>query len=565
MRAHRNSRAVPWPGLLSGLGVLSLVCLCGGCGAGAGPGEAGWRDRPHSLPQFDWPAASAAECPGGQRPRETAGFTVALPGAVAPWRAPLPRSEAERHIFRNCYETLVRIDCAGNLEPGLAASWQAYDGGRTWVFRLRQGARFWDGTPLGAVHVITAWRSVDSLCRQEGEPSPFLRFSPHGAALQVLGPRELAITLHVPDDLFVWLLANPLLAVVGAIDAHGWPIGSGPLRPLAPPSAGELLLAPVAGHPAAPPWSQITILTDDRPDPRDWLDLGADALVTRLHAAVAYYAERQDARLEPLPWDRSYYLLVPTEQTGATDEDRRRWASGWDKLELAREVSRQTAEPALFFPFEPLPGPCPVLPPLVPQRSPPSLTGRAITAARDADLILWPSSDLEAGLLADRLTALAARPLGAADPRPGIGPLARPPAPQPGIAPEAVAVPDQDLAAHVQAARAGAVILPWPHRWPLPCDDLASLLSLAEWLVAAGYEPDLPTGAVPPGATAARPSEDYEPPPALAVARRLERNQAAQPLLRTRACLVRKPGLVGLTCDHDGALRLWTGGRDAEP
>ena len=45
-----------------------------------------------------------------------------------------------------------------------------------------------------------------------------------------------------------------------------------------------------------------------------------------------------------------------------------------------------------------------------------------------------------------------------------------------------------------------------------------------------------------------------------AVARRLENGHTVQPLIRSRAHLVRHPDLVGLRWDHDGALLLWTGG-----
>lgn len=510
-----------------------------------------------SLPPL--PPLSDAPCPGGgPSARGTAGFTLAVPGTVDPAGAPLPATEAERHVFAACYETLVRIGCDGRLEPWLAERWDAFDGGRRWVFHLRPDARFWDGTPLGAVHVVEAWRRAETLCRQRGEPSPFVRFDPRGSALQVVAARSLAIRLEAPADELPWLLAHPALAITGDPDGRGWLAGSGPLQPLPGPGAA-LALVPASSHPRAPSWPQIELLLgDDLADPRDLLDRGAHALVTRQQDVVAYFRGLPRARVEPLPWDRTYYLVVPTEAAGHAVEDRRRWASGWEPLELAREVVQQVAAPTGFFPLEPRLNPCPVLPPPVPVLERPSLAGRGVVASRDADLIVWPANDPDAGRLAGRLAAVAARPL-----RPGTetvarGPLTPPPPPLPGTAPEAVAVPAAELVSHVQAARAGALVVPWPQRWALPCDDVARLLSLADWLVAAALEPGPDIRGVPPGATAARPLDDAEPAPALAAARRLERLQAVQPLLRTRATLVRVPELDGLTCDHDGTLRLWT-------
>jgi hypothetical protein len=199
----------------------------------------------------------------------------------------------------------------------------------------------------------------------------------------------------------------------------------------------------------------------------------------------------------------------------------------------------------------------------VPVRPRVELSPEIAQGQRDRDLILWPADDPDAGHLASRLAAIAARPLGTADPLPGRGPLQRPEAPAEGIAPVAAPVPAADLAAHLQAARAGAVILPWTRRVPSPCLQLAGLLSLAEWLRTAGLDPDVDASAIPPGARAARPLEDREPLRTEAIARRLARSDTLQPLIRTRAHLVLGGALAGAAWNHDGSLRLETLGRRA--
>src|SRR5256885_10221848 len=84
-------------------------------------------------------------------------LTVAAPGAVDPSHAPIPVTGAERVLFRQLYETLVRVDCEGHLHPALAASWNSSDGGRTWTVTLADGAIFWDGVPVSARDVLAAW------------------------------------------------------------------------------------------------------------------------------------------------------------------------------------------------------------------------------------------------------------------------------------------------------------------------------------------------------------------------------------------------------------------------
>lgn len=55
-------------------------------------------------------------------------------------------SVANRHI----YENLVRHSPAtGQIEPWLAESWETPDA-NTWIFHLRQGVTFHDGTPFDA-------------------------------------------------------------------------------------------------------------------------------------------------------------------------------------------------------------------------------------------------------------------------------------------------------------------------------------------------------------------------------------------------------------------------------
>lgn len=533
----------------------SLVLLAGCAGGPTGRTDA-WRDLPFDPGDLDLPAAALPGCPERGPVLSSAGFRLALPGDVDPAAAPLPRTEAERHLFHSFYETLVRVDCEGRLAPGLATAWQAFDEGRVWVFTLRAEARFWDGSPLGAVHVIAAWRRAAEFCVARGEPSPFLAFDPRGDALVIEGPRALAIHLRTAHPRLPLELAHPALAVVGEPDGQGWLAGSGPCRPAGLPQDGVLAVVPAPVHPAAPPWSRIEIVLGDARDPREHLDAGCDALVSRQRDVIAYYAGRRATRLEPLPWDRWYYLVAPAGPV----EDRQRWTAGWDRLELAREVSTQESAPAEFFPFEPATGVCPTVPPAVTALVAPPLPDAAVRASRDADLVLWPDSDSDAGRLAERLAALAARPLGAGPPLISRGPLTRPTPPGPGVAPEALGVPDRDLAAHVQAARVGAVVLAWPRRFPTPCDELARLLSLAEWLRDLGFEAGPDTGGVPPGATAARPLDTAEPPRALAIARRLERDRTVQPLIQSRACLIQVPDLVAPACGFDGALELWTAG-----
>lgn len=74
---------------------------------------------------------------------------------VQPWDIrSLRMDDSGFHFVRaGITETLVRTTPAGAVEPGLAVSWSVERGGTLWRFRLREGVRFHDGTPMTTRHV----------------------------------------------------------------------------------------------------------------------------------------------------------------------------------------------------------------------------------------------------------------------------------------------------------------------------------------------------------------------------------------------------------------------------
>lgn len=59
------------------------------------------------------------------------------------------------------YDTLVREDEQGRIQPGLAASWQSEPGNQRWQFRLRPGVKFHDGSVVTADAVAASLRVAD--------------------------------------------------------------------------------------------------------------------------------------------------------------------------------------------------------------------------------------------------------------------------------------------------------------------------------------------------------------------------------------------------------------------
>ncbi len=106
-------------------------------------------------------------------------------------------------------DTLVKVDPAtGKLEPGLAVKWSTPDNGVTWVFVLREGVTFPDGTPVDADAVV---RSVQRLMAVRG-PYSWLA---NAFIVSVKAVNETAVEfqLRIPIATFPQLLSAPVFAV----------------------------------------------------------------------------------------------------------------------------------------------------------------------------------------------------------------------------------------------------------------------------------------------------------------------------------------------------------------
>ena len=246
------------------------------------------------------PADDALDCAltgGSGSPVETVGLTE----RIDPSNAPYPTNEGERLVFRQVYETLVRVDCAGRVRPALAATWRLDADGRTWILTLREGVVFSDGTPLTSFDVRALW-SVD------GGDSLRPRIGRLISSVVPLDDRTLAIVLRHPSENAPAALAHTDLAVAKHAESSSWPLGTrAALSALNPgkPTEG------VSVTPLAPGWSEPVRFLVAEADPRDVLDRQVDLLLTRDPAAVEYAATLPHYQVVPLTWNRIQVLLLP--------------------------------------------------------------------------------------------------------------------------------------------------------------------------------------------------------------------------------------------------------------
>jgi hypothetical protein len=253
--------------------------------------------------------ARADECALIEEPGEPVA-TVALSDRVDPANAPRPSNEGERVLFRQLYETLVRVDCRGRVGPGLAASWQLEAGGRAWVVTLREDARFSDGTLVTAADVRASWT-------RDGTEDLRPQVSRLVESVTLAGDRALGVTLRSRRQDAPVALAHPDLAIARSVAGSPWPLGTraGRIAPGAAPGA-------------------ITVVRDSLPplrfliaagDPRDLLDQGVDLMMTRDRATLDYASTLPPFQSVALPWQRTHILMTPGRSRSAlplSDEQR---------------------------------------------------------------------------------------------------------------------------------------------------------------------------------------------------------------------------------------------------
>ena len=105
------------------------------------------------------------------------------------------------HVIRDLFEGLLSQDADGRLVPGVATSYEASDGNRTYTFTLRKNARWSNGDPVTAHDFVYAWRRA----ADPGTASPYgwyLELTQITDAKEVLAGRKppSALGVKAVDD-----------------------------------------------------------------------------------------------------------------------------------------------------------------------------------------------------------------------------------------------------------------------------------------------------------------------------------------------------------------------------
>ncbi len=191
----------------------------------------------------------------------TMSFYIGEPAYIDPYNT----QESEgTEVEQSLFDSLTRVNPLdpSKLEPAAAESWEPNADATVWTFRLRQGAKFSDGTPVTAKDFVYAWNrivnpnTVNTLTSKVDASviSYHLAFvqgfddvtngkATEMSGLKAVDDNTLEVTLSKPFADFAFVVAHPALAPVpqaaveGGVDYNGtkvafgdFPVGNGPFK-----------------------------------------------------------------------------------------------------------------------------------------------------------------------------------------------------------------------------------------------------------------------------------------------------------------------------------------------
>ncbi len=204
-----------------GVSATSMSALLAACGSSGGTGTGG------TTP----PARLALTTPAAHGDVGSVTWAVLTEPSSLDWR--VCYATAENTIVSNVTESLLQMLPDFSYAPALAESY-THPNSLTYVFKIRSGVTFHDGSPLTADDVVF------SLGRSMGSASFWSPWLVNVKTVTKTGPDEVTVTLKRPDVLFIQMMALPAGGVGKAADikakgdaygsASALPIGTGPFK-----------------------------------------------------------------------------------------------------------------------------------------------------------------------------------------------------------------------------------------------------------------------------------------------------------------------------------------------
>jgi peptide/nickel transport system substrate-binding protein len=175
-------------------------------------------------------AAAVAQFGGGVRAQSDGGVLRAGLDVDAGTADPrLARDTSAFRLIEQVYDGLVALDPQLVAQPALAERWENPEP-TTWIFSLRQGVTFHDGTPLTADDVVYTYTTI----LDEAFAAPYRNLYAPLTAVTAVDPATVEFTLAEPYAPFLNYMEMGIvpkhLAEDPAADLANNPVGTGPFK-----------------------------------------------------------------------------------------------------------------------------------------------------------------------------------------------------------------------------------------------------------------------------------------------------------------------------------------------
>ena len=177
-------------------------------------------------------AASAAQAPAAAKKEQKVTATVALPGVQVETLNPYAHSTTQIYpTWKHVIEPLVEWSWTKRqIVPILAESWSNPDN-NTWVFKLKKGIKFHDGSGFTAADVVHSYTRI-----QKDPDSKQASSIAHVDVIEAVDPYTVRLRTKKPDAALVFRLAQRFITNkaayerLGGAKADKLALGTGPYK-----------------------------------------------------------------------------------------------------------------------------------------------------------------------------------------------------------------------------------------------------------------------------------------------------------------------------------------------
>ncbi len=166
---------------------------------------------------------ACGQAPQGEDTADEA-FRVAMQPIVQTDPA-LISSDSEVLVANHVFDYLIDIDAQNNVVPRLAQEWSASKDGRNYTFKIVEGVKFHDGTPLSAEDIVWTFNRL----REPQAEFPTSDLYKNIKNIETNGESEVVFELYEPNPFFLYDLSdNHALILKSNTEDPGQFNGTGP-------------------------------------------------------------------------------------------------------------------------------------------------------------------------------------------------------------------------------------------------------------------------------------------------------------------------------------------------